>query len=178
MTTLSLRLWQDDDLPLLHRANTPAMTSHLNGPESPQQIDDRHTRYLRYLKTGEARMFVVLLGTDPVGSIGYWKVSWHGEPAWETGWFVLPEAQGQGIAAQGLALLIEDLRAHDDGRRFLVAFPGADNPASNAVCRRAGFRLVGSTTEVFREQQLAINEWVLDLAHEDTGQDAKGPSLR
>lgn len=46
---------------------------------------------------------------------------------------------------------------------MLVAFPGVDNPASNAVCRRAGFEYVGSTTDVFREQPLVMNEWALDL---------------
>lgn len=44
---LTLRLWAHDDLPLLHAANTPAMTAHLNGPESDDEILARHERYLR-----------------------------------------------------------------------------------------------------------------------------------
>lgn len=165
MATIALRLWQSDDLSLLHRANSPEMTAHLNGPETVEQVEDRHTRYLTYRESGEARMFAVLLDGTAVGSIGYWKVRWREQDAWETGWFVLPEAQGRGVAARALALLIDDARGRVDesGRRMLVAFPGVDNPASNAVCRRAGFTHVGSMTEVFREQTLEMNEWALDL---------------
>lgn len=165
METLALRLWRSDDLPLLHRANSPEMTAHLNGPETIDQVEDRHARYLRYLETGEARMFVVLLGAVAVGSIGYWKVRWREQEAWETGWFVLPEAQGHRVAARALALIIDDASARVDesGRRMLVAFPGVDNPASNAVCRRAGFSHVGTMSGVFREQDLEMNEWALDL---------------
>ncbi|WP_136056668.1 GNAT family N-acetyltransferase [Microbacterium sp. K24] len=165
MEPLALRLWQNDDLPLLHRANSPEMTAHLNGPETIEQVEDRHARYLGYLETGEARMFAILLGGVAVGSIGYWKVTWREQEAWETGWFVLPEAQGHGVAARALALLIDDLREEEaeSGRHVLVAFPGVDNPASNAVCRRAGFEYVGSTTDVFREQPLVMNECALDL---------------
>lgn len=165
METLALRLWQNDDLPLLHRANSPEMTAHLNGPETVAQVEDRHTRYLGYLESGEARMFVILLGGVAVGSIGYWKVRWREQDAWETGWFVLPEAQGHGVAARALALLIDDARRRTDegGRHVLVAFPGVENPGSNAVCRRAGFAHVGTLSGVFREQTLEMNEWALDL---------------
>lgn len=164
MDALALRPWQDDDLPLLHRANTPEMTSHLNGPESDDQILDRHARYLRYAGSGEARMFAILLDSTPVGSIGCWKVRWKDQDAWETGWFVLPEAQGRGVAAGALTLLIDDVRRHPERRDRLVAFPSVENPPSNAVCRRAGFELTGSTTETFRGAPLTVNEWELDLA--------------
>jgi len=166
MDTIALRVWQSDDLPLLHRANSPEMTAHLNGPETVEQVEDRHARYLTYRESGEARMFAVLLDGAAVGSIGYWEVRWHERDAWETGWFVLPEAQGRGVAARALALLIDDARARSDEsrRHVLVAFPGVDNPASNAVCLRAGFTHIGSMTEVFRGQALEMNEWALDLA--------------
>lgn len=164
METLALRPWNDDDLPLLHRANTPEMTSHLNGPETDEQVADRHARYLRYAQTDEARMFVILLGSEPVGSIGYWRLRWRGRDVWETGWFVLPEAQGQRVAARALALLIEDVRHHPENRACLVAFPSVENPPSNAVCRRAGFTLTGSSTETFRGAELTMNEWEFDLA--------------
>ncbi len=108
-------------------------------------------------------MFVILLGAEPAGSIGYWKVHWKDQDVWETGWFVLPEAQGQRVAARALALLIDDVRRHPERRGSLVAFPSVENPASNAVCRRAGFEQTGSTTETFRGAELTVNEWVLDL---------------
>lgn len=161
---LTLRLWAHDDLPLLHAANTPAMTAHLNGPESDDEILARHERYLRLVDAGEARMFVIEDAAGrALGSIGHWKVDWRAEPAWETGWFVLPAAQGRGVAAQALTLLIADLRLRAEGRRHLVAFPGASNAASNAVCRRAGLALVGTVSEDFRGATLTVNEWALDL---------------
>ncbi|WP_223625306.1 GNAT family N-acetyltransferase [Microbacterium sp. EST19A] len=171
METLALRLWQSDDLPLLHRANSPEMTAHLNGPETVEQVEDRQARYLTYRTEGETRMFVILLDGVAVGSIGYWKVRWREQEVWETGWFVLPEAQGHGIAARALTLVIDEARriADEHGRHLLVAFPGVDNPGSNAVCRRAGFSHVGTMSGVFREQNLEMNEWALDLGSPDTG---------
>lgn len=164
MAGLSLRLWVAEDLPLLRAANTPAMTAHLNGPESEPELLARHERYLRLLDAGEARMFVIEEeGGRALGSIGYWKVDWREAPAWESGWFVLPEAQGAGVAARAVRLLIDDLRERHDSRGPLLAFPSIDNPASNAVCRRSGFELRGTMTEMFRGAELTCNEWALDL---------------
>jgi RimJ/RimL family protein N-acetyltransferase len=163
METLRLRPWSDDDLPLLRAANTVDMTTHLNGPESEQQVEERHRRYLG-LDPTEARMFAVLDAHDvPVGAIGYWTVEWRDESAFETGWFVLPAAQGRGVASRALALLIEDARAHPAGLGYLVAFPAVENAASNGVCRRAGFELVGSSAGRFRGSELHSHEWALDL---------------
>ncbi|MFJ6427059.1 MULTISPECIES: GNAT family N-acetyltransferase [Microbacterium] len=165
MEDLRLRIWSENDLGLLHAANTPEMTAHINGPESVDQIIERHARYLRLVASGEARMFVIEdEGARALGSIGYWHIEWREEPALETGWFVLPEAQGRGAASAALALLIDDARAHREGRRFLTAFPGVENPASNGVCRRNGFTLAGSFTEEFRGAELTVNEWAFDLA--------------
>ncbi|MBT2485621.1 MULTISPECIES: GNAT family N-acetyltransferase [unclassified Microbacterium] len=163
MESLALRLWQDDDLSLLHRANTPEMTAHLNGPETEEQIAERHARYLRLVSAGDAKMFAIVADGRSVGSIGSWKVRWRDRDALETGWFVLPEAQGRGVAAQALGLLIDEELLHADGPDTMVAFPEVDNGASNAVCRRAGFRLEGSFTEAFRGRPLVMNEWVRDL---------------
>lgn len=164
MEPLALRLWSTADLPLLHRANTPEMTAHLNGPETDEQVQQRHERYLRLVASGEARMFVVLEAGDPVGSIGAWKTTWQDEPALETGWFVLPEAQGRGIASRALALLIADARAHRGERRMLTACPAVDNLPSNGVCRRNGFTLHSTFTSTFRGAELLHNDWALDLS--------------
>ncbi|MFK3678448.1 GNAT family N-acetyltransferase [Microbacterium sp. NPDC090218] len=164
MTSLRLRLWSENDLELLHAANTPEMTAHLNGPESEEEILERHARYLRLVAAGEARMFVIEDDEGvSLGSIGHWQVVWREEPALETGWFVRPEAQGRGVASAALALLIDDARRQRNGRRFLTAFPGVENPASNGVCRRNGFAQAGSVTMEFRGAALTVNEWALDL---------------
>lgn len=168
MDPLRLRLWSENDLDLLHAANAPAMTAHLNGPETDDEIVERHARYLRLVASGEARMFVIEDDAgEALGSIGHWHVVWREKPVLETGWFVLPEAQGRGVASAALALLVEDARAHRGEKRYLTAFPGIENPASNGVCRRNGFALVGTITESFRGAALTVNEWALDLAQPD-----------
>lgn len=164
METLRLRIWSENDLALLHAANTPEMTAHLNGPETDDEIVERHARYLRLVASGEARMFAIEDDEGAaIGSIGHWHVVWRDEPALETGWFVRPEAQGRGVASTALALLIDDARAHRGERRFLTAFPGVENPASNGVCRHNGFTHAGSLTMEFRGADLTVNEWALDL---------------
>lgn len=164
METITLRPWSVDDIGLLRLANTAEMTAHLNGRETEEQLAARSARYLRLRKTGEARMFVIEDdATQAVGSIGHWKTEWRDEPALETGWFVVPAAQGRGIASRALRLPIDDARVHRDGRRFLTAFPSVTNPGSNALCRRGGFELVGSVTATFRAAELTVNEWVFDL---------------
>lgn len=165
MDTLSLRPWSADDLPLLHAANTPEMTVHLNGPESAAEVQARHERYLRLVAGDEALMFAIIDDEgQPLGSIGAWRITWHDEPAWETGWFVLPAAQGRRVAARALALLVDVLRDRAGEGRSLLAFPAVDNPASNAVCQRGGFTRQGTLTEQFRGAELTVNEWGLDLA--------------
>ena len=39
--------WSAGDLSVLERANTPEMTSYLGGPETDDQLRERHARYLR-----------------------------------------------------------------------------------------------------------------------------------
>lgn len=163
MDTLTLRRWARDDLDLLRAANTPEMTTHLNGGEDEAQLEERNARYLRLWEAGEARMFVIEDEGERVGSIGFWHTEWRAAPALEAGWFVLPGSQGKGVASRALGLLVDDARAHRDGRRFLTAFPSVTNPGSNGVCRRRGFELVGTVTGVFRGADLTMNEWVLDL---------------
>jgi RimJ/RimL family protein N-acetyltransferase len=164
MENLTLRKWSAGDLGLLRRANTAEMTTHLNGVESEQQLLDRNARYLRLWGAGEARMFVIEDDAhQPLGSIGFWNVEWRGAPALETGWFVVPEAQRRGVASRALSLLIDDAKEHRGDRRSLVAFPSVTNPGSNAVCRRAGFARVGTSTATFRGAELTMSEWVLDL---------------
>lgn len=163
MDALTLRRWSVGDLGLLRLANTPEMTAHLNGVESEQQLLDRNARYLRLWEAGEARMFVIEDDERPLGSIGFWNVEWRDEPALETGWFVVPEAQGRGVASRALGLLIDDARQHRGERRFLTAFPAVENAGSNGVCRRNGFEMVGTFTDTFRDAELTMNEWVLDL---------------
>jgi RimJ/RimL family protein N-acetyltransferase len=146
VTDVSLRAWTDDDLPLLRGLlGDPAMTTYLGGPESEEKLLVRHARYLAIDEGGTGRVFVVTFGPEatPAGWVGYWETVWHDEPAWETGWSVLPGFQGRGLASRGAALAIEAAAA-EARHRFIYAFPAITNGASNAVCAKLGFERMGS----------------------------------
>ena len=160
-----LRTWSDNDLPLLQRTlGDPELTRYLGGPESPEKIAERHQRYLALGDSDGGRMFVIIAGPDgaPAGTHGYWKREVHGEAVWETGWFVLPEFQGRGIATRATQLMAEMAWA-DAPDRPIHAYPSIDNDASNAVCRKAGFTLIGAFDfEYPPGHPMRCNDWVLD----------------
>ncbi|AEW98384.1 GNAT family N-acetyltransferase [Streptantibioticus cattleyicolor] len=154
--------WGQDDLWLLRRTNSPQMTAHLGGPETEERLVARHGRYLR-LDAG--RMYRVTLADsgDTVGSIGFWERRWHGGTVWETGWGVLPEFQGRGLAVRAARALVTAAR-DAGGPRCLHAFPRVDHRASNAVCRKAGFELLGAVEfEYPKGHWLTSNDWRVDL---------------
>ncbi|MET9604559.1 GNAT family N-acetyltransferase [Streptomyces sp. NPDC006512] len=166
-TRVRLEPWAAGDFWLLERANEPVMTEHLGGPETPEKLADRHRRYLELgaREPAAGRMFRVVLedSGETVGSIGFWERTWRDEPVYETGWGVLPEHQGRGLAAAALAELVRHVTAHGD-RRALHAFPGTDHPASNAVCRRGGFTNLGRVDfEYPPGVPHPSNDWRLDL---------------
>jgi RimJ/RimL family protein N-acetyltransferase len=159
--------WPADGLPLLKRLlGDPAMTEHLGGPESDAKLTDRQLRYERLGGAGGGRMFVVVYGAgrERAGSVGYWEKEWRGGTVWETGWSVLPEFQGRGIAAEATRLAIEAARA-EARHGALHAFPSVDNAPSNAICRKLGFTLVeeGLEFEYPPGNVLVCNDWRYDL---------------
>jgi RimJ/RimL family protein N-acetyltransferase len=164
--------WGANDLPLLTRLmGDPVMTEHLGGPEGAEQLAERQGRYERQADSGTGRMFkIVHVETGkPVGSVGYWERDWRGGQVYETGWSVLPEFQGQGIASAGTALAIAQARA-DGKHQYLHAFPKIENPPSNAVCRKLGFTLLGECDfEYPPGNPIRCNDWRLDLFASDQG---------
>ena len=167
-TDVRLRVWTDDDLPLLRGLlGDPAMMTYLGGPESEEKLLARHARYLAIVETWAGRVFVVTSGPEatPAGWIGYWETVWHDEPAWETGWSVLPAFQGRGLATRGAALAIEAAVA--EGRhRFIYAFPAVANGASNRVCAKLGMERMGSEALEYPPRTDSWMEcaiWRLDL---------------
>jgi RimJ/RimL family protein N-acetyltransferase len=66
-------------------------------------------------------------------------------------------------AAMACARLAAQQRRH----RWLHAFPSVDHPASNAVCRRAGFTLLGPVDfEYPKGHWHPSNDWRLPLWEE------------
>jgi RimJ/RimL family protein N-acetyltransferase len=154
---LRLENWGEDDLWLVTALNgDPAMMRHLGGPESPEKLAERQAKYA---KPGSG-MFKIVLDGEAVGSVGYWEREGAG---FETGWAVLPAWQGRGIATAATALALD--RAREERRhRFIHAYPSVDNPASNAICRRLGFELLGAEDfEYPPGNLLRCNNWRLKL---------------
>jgi RimJ/RimL family protein N-acetyltransferase len=160
---VTLERWAEGDLHLLERANTPEMTALLGGPEPDEDIPKRHERYLQSWIDGDAEMYRIEVDGEPAGGIGFWQTDHESTPAWETGWNVIPEFQGRGIARRALAQLLRRAAARGE-RGVVVAYPGVENAASNALCRSAGFTLASSGTIEWRGAAFDFNAWTLDIS--------------
>ena len=164
MNTVSLRPWSENDLFLLEKLlGDSNMMAHLGGPETPEQIQKRHQRYLQLPEADH--MFVILWGSDSeeVGSIGYWEKDWRGQLVYETGWSILPAYQGRGIATEAGKAVLEQARL-EQRHQFIHAFPAVDNPASNAICRKLGFSLMEECQFEYPPGNIrTVNDWRFDL---------------
>jgi RimJ/RimL family protein N-acetyltransferase len=162
--------WAAADLPLLEQLlGDPAMTEHLGGPESHEQLVERQRGYEQIGDFGTGQMFKIIDEASglAVGSVGYWDREWDGESVYETGWSVVPAFQGRGIAAAGAALAIEAARA-ERTHRSMFAYPSVDNLPSNAICRKLGFTLLEAKEFEYPPGSLmSCNVWRLDLFAED-----------
>ena len=164
MSNVILRPWSEEDLPLLQKLlGDPEMMTHLGGPETPEQIYQRHQRYLRLPETDH--MFAILWGlnAEAVGSIGYWEKSWRDQLMYETGWSISPAYQGHGIATKAGEAVLDHAR-RQLRYQFMHAFPSVDNLASNAICRKLGFTLVEECEfEYPPGHPILVNDWRFDL---------------
>ena len=167
--------WTEDDFPLLVRLNAPEMTEHLGGPESPEQLEMRHKRYVGAARSGTfhdsnrpyaAYIFKTILepeGVD-VGGVNFWDREWNGEQVYEIGWGVVPEFQGRGIASAAVAHAVELARA-TKRHANIHAFPSVHNGPSNAICRKVGFELQGEVQfEYPKDHWMQCNDWVIRFA--------------
>jgi RimJ/RimL family protein N-acetyltransferase len=157
--TVRLEAWTEDDLPLVQALlGDPTMMEHLGGPETPEKIVERHGRYV-----GADGIFKIVADGEACGWVGYWEREWQGEQIYEMGWSVLPGFQGRGLAGEGTRLALEAARA-SGGPRAVHAFPSPDNGPSNAICRKAGFTLLGPVDFEFPKGTWEVsNDWYFDL---------------
>jgi RimJ/RimL family protein N-acetyltransferase len=155
--------YTDADLWLTRALETDdRVMAELGGPWPAEAIPRIHERRLESIGRGTWWFTLVPSPGDlPVGMLGIFGSEHDGQAISEAGWSVLPEHQGRGYASAGLALLLE--RAHADGRWGAIhAFPGSTNVASNALCRKFGFDLVGEETVDYGGRRLRCNHWLLD----------------
>jgi RimJ/RimL family protein N-acetyltransferase len=152
--------YTDSDLPLTEALETdPEVMRELGGPIPRERILAIHPKRVAdpwWLK------IVPEAGGPAVGTIGIWEKELEGAQIHETGWMVLPDHQGRGVASAALELLLSRARAEPAFER-LHAFPVVTNAPSNALCRKFGFSLTGERDFEFAGRTLRCNAWTLDL---------------
>src|SRR3954462_2241518 len=80
-----------------------------------------------------------------------------------------PARPGRGLAAQAARAVVTEARAAGE-HRYLHTFPSVEHTASNSVCRRAGFTLLGQAEfEYPKGHWLTSNDWRFDLTGGDGG---------
>ncbi|MQY10861.1 hypothetical protein SRB5_09740 [Streptomyces sp. RB5] len=161
---MRLEHWSEGDLDLLRKTNTAEMTEYLGGPETEEQLVERHQRYLDPDANGTMFRVVLLSEGQVAGSTGFWRHEWGGEPAYETAHGILLEFQGLGLAVAATMAVVGKAKT-DSRHRFLHAFPSVHHVASNAVCRKAEFEFVEeSEFEYPRGHFIRSNVWRMDLS--------------
>jgi RimJ/RimL family protein N-acetyltransferase len=158
--TVSLEPWSAADRPLLDALmGDPQMTVYLGGPETPEKLDERHSRYVN-----NPRSLRISVDGEGVGWVGYWDHEQaDGSLAWETGWSVRRDFQGRGIATAAMRLAFELMR-RDGTRRYVHATVETENAASNALCRKLGFELLGPIDYEYPPgNPVHGNDWRFDL---------------
>jgi RimJ/RimL family protein N-acetyltransferase len=75
----------------------------------------------------------------------------------------MPAFHGRGIATAAVKAVAGRARAQQR-HKYLHASPAADHPASNAICRKAGFSPCGETDfEYPPGTTVRCNDWRLEL---------------
>jgi RimJ/RimL family protein N-acetyltransferase len=161
---VTLERWSADDLAVLKRVNTPEMTRFLGGgDETDEVLAERHAEYLDLWESGEVRMFRIDVDGEASGYAGWWEEDHEGVPVYEVGCVVEPRWHGHGVASAALSEVVR-LAAATGDRHLIVGYAHVDNEASNALCRRVGFSLVGQGLYPLEdgEAPLSVNVWMID----------------
>ncbi|MEV4715522.1 GNAT family N-acetyltransferase [Micromonospora sp. NPDC049374] len=139
----------------------PVMMSELGGPQPRERIAGQLARDLETVRDDSAWIKMIVAGASArvAGTVTLYRQ----EGISEIGWMVLPEFQGRGLASQAVRTVLDLARA--DGRWGPIhAFPSTTNAASNAICRSAGFSLVGQEERTFAGRVFQTRHWVVDTS--------------
>jgi RimJ/RimL family protein N-acetyltransferase len=154
----------------------PVMMAGLGGPLPREGIEAKVRQDVETVAADRGWIKMIVLDEDDAefgegardvvaGNVVLWSHDEDGEaePISETGWMVLPEFQGRGLAKRAERELLR--LAHKDGRWGLVhAYPGAANGPSNGICRSLGFRFVETRDVTFADRIVHANHWIIDPA--------------
>lgn len=160
---MTLEPYGPDDGWLIEAMETdPRVMARLGGPLTKEQAAAAHAR--RSTLPADHWYFKIVPepGAQPIGTIGLWPSEWAGVKYLECGWMLLAEHHGRGHAKRALALMIERARTEFAGAT-LAAFPALDNPASNALCRGAGFVPHEEVALEYAGRPLKCRRWTLRL---------------
>lgn len=166
MAAVGLRDITMADLPLYERLVTdPTTMAELGGPLPREGLEDKLRGIVEDVEAGRAWYSVILPDDDlavTAGTVCIWSHEQDGEDISEMGWMVLPAFQGRGLATAAVRSTLDRARAE---RRWgaIHAYPGITNGASNAICRKAGFSLVGERDIDYVGRTLRANHWRLDV---------------
>jgi RimJ/RimL family protein N-acetyltransferase len=159
---VELTPWSVEDHALLHAINSdPVQMAHVGGVETDAKIADRNAKYAR-----DPHQLRISVNGEPAGWVGFWEREWNGERVYEIGWSVLRAFQGRGVATRATLLALDIARetAGAGGPTSVHAFPNTGNAPSNAVCRRAGFTLLGESSFEYPPGNFeVVNDWRIDL---------------
>jgi RimJ/RimL family protein N-acetyltransferase len=164
---MRLRDVSPDDLDLyLGTLGDPSVMSELGGPLPTERITKKLQRDIELAASDEAWILTIVpdeTAGRAVGTISVWNSEHLGEPVVEMGWILLKEFHGRGYGSEAVYLTL--LRAKAENRWGVIyAFPGITNPASNAVCRKTGFELIGQSDGEYNGHPIRSNDWRVDLA--------------
>lgn len=150
------------DLPLWSEMQCdPVVMAELGGAHTPDEMPARFANTLSYVESGRGWVFKIVLNgmSEGVGSVSLWESEHDGEPISEMGWMVLPRFQGRGLASEAVRATLQ-MAVEQDRWIPVHAFPGLSNPASNAICRKNGFALLGEVDIDYAGRMLRCNHWV------------------
>jgi RimJ/RimL family protein N-acetyltransferase len=142
----------------------PETMKYLGGARPREAVIEVHKRRVAIAAAG-ALYFVIVPDQSerPAGSIGIWESDHEGEKIHEMGWTILPEFQGRGLATEAGRLIMERARAQPS-ISAVYAFPGIDNAASNAICRKLGFEMLSECDIEYSGRKLRCNNWRIDVS--------------
>jgi RimJ/RimL family protein N-acetyltransferase len=136
----------------------------LGGPTPKEKIPALHTRRLNSVLSKTVWYFTIVpdSATGPVGTIGVWESDWQGAKINEMGWMILPAFQGLGLASKAGQMLLNRARSEQKFKE-IHAFPSVANGASNAICRKLGFRLLGEVEVAYNGPAQPSNQWKIEV---------------
>jgi RimJ/RimL family protein N-acetyltransferase len=135
----------------------PVMMAELGGPQPPKRVAEQLKRDVETVREDSAWIKMIL--SDGFVQVAGTVTLYSHEGCSEIGWMVLPEFQGRGLAGEAVRAVLGLAQA--DGRWGLIhAFPSRTNAPSNAMCRSAGFSLLGEEETAFAGKVFETNHWV------------------